>query len=101
MKKLLTSIFILFVATSVAQTPNKVDTVNFCFIKYKVPAGCTADSNSKVKCDNYTLTWIYLMPQMLQAMPDQVVNQMAGKLNKFKKEKITCYLLDNQAKAYK
>ena len=39
--------------------------------------------------------------QMLQVMPDQFVNQMAGQMKKFKKEPITCYLLDKEVKGYK
>ena len=34
-------------------------------------------------------------------MPDQIINQMAGQMKKFKKEPVTCYLLDNQVKGYK
>jgi hypothetical protein len=102
MKKQLSAfLFILFAATSFAQTSNNVDTVRFCFIKYKVPAGCTAESRSQVKCDNYSISWIDLTPEILKTMPDQVVNQMAGQFKKFKKEAITCYLLDNPVKGYK
>ena len=34
-------------------------------------------------------------------MPDQMINQMAGQLKKFRKEPVTCYLLDNPVKGYK
>ena len=37
--------------------------------------------------------------QMLQVMPDQFVNQMAGQMKKFKKESITC--LTKKLKAIK
>ena len=39
--------------------------------------------------------------QMLQSMPDQFVNQMSGQMKKFKKEPITCYMLDKEVKGYK
>src|SRR5450432_236854 len=99
--QLSTFLFILFAATSIAQTSTNADTVRFCFIKYKVPAGCTAESRSQVKCDNYSMSWIDMTPEILKTMPDQVVNQMAGQFKKFKKEAITCYLLDNPVKGYK
>jgi hypothetical protein len=101
MKQFLTSIFILFAAAAIGQTSKKIDTLSFCYIKYKLPAGCTAESEYQVKCDDYSMTWLYMTPQMLQSMPDQVVNQMAGQMKKIKKEAITCYLLDNQVKGYK
>jgi hypothetical protein len=101
MKQFLTCLIILSAATAGAQTPIKTDTVSFCFIKYKVPARCTAESKYQVKCDDYSMTWIYMTPQMLQSMPDQVVSQMAGQMKKFKKEAISCYLLDNPVKGYR
>ena len=63
----------------------KGDTISFCFIKYKIPAGCTASSEYQLKCDDYSMTWIYLTPQSFQTMPDQIINQMAGQVKKFKK----------------
>jgi hypothetical protein len=87
--------------SSPAQTPATGDTVSFCFIKYKMPAECKAASEFQVKCDDYSITWIYLTPQTLQTMPDQILDQMAGQMKKFKKEPVTCYLLDNQVKGYK
>jgi hypothetical protein len=87
--------------SSVAQTPGKEDTISFCFIKYKMPAGCKATSEYQVKCDDYSMSWIYLTPQNFQTMPDQIMKQMAGQMKKFKKEPVTCYLFDNQVKGYR
>jgi hypothetical protein len=101
MKQLLIISFLFIAATSVAQTPGKGDTINFCFIKYKIPAGCKATSEYQVKCDDYTMNWIYLTPQNAQSMPDETIKQMAGQMRKFKKEPVTCYLLNNQVKGYK
>jgi hypothetical protein len=75
--------------------------LTFCFNKYKVPNGCTAESEYQIKGDNYSMVWLYMTEQMLQSMPDQFVNQMAGQMKKFKKETITCYLLDEEVKSYK
>jgi len=100
MKPFLLILFFFVAANAVGQT-NKRDTVTFCYIKYPVPAGCTAEPNSSVKCDGWKLSWIYLNDEMLKTVPDQLVNQMAGQLKKFRKEDITCYLLFNPAKGYK
>jgi hypothetical protein len=101
MKSFLILSFLFIAANSFAQTPGKGDTVSFCFIKYKIPAGCKATSENQVTCDDYTMTWTYLTPQTFQTMPDQIINQMAGQVKKFKKEPVTCYLFDNQVKGYK
>jgi hypothetical protein len=91
---------ILIASSAVCQT-NKTDTVTFCYIKYLVPAGCEAKPNSSVQCDGWKLSWIYLSVEMLQTVPDQLINQMAGQLQKFKKESISCYLLGSPAKGYR
>ncbi len=100
MKSFLFILFLVVAANAVGQT-DKRDTVTFCYIKYPVPAGCTSEPNSSVKCDGWKLSWIYLSAEMLQTVPEQLVNQMAGQLKKFKKEAITCYLLYNPAKGYR
>jgi hypothetical protein len=93
---------LLFIAAgSFAQTPRNGDTISFCFIKYKIPTGCKATSEYRVKCDDYIMNWVYLTSQNVQTMPDQIINQMAGQMKKFKKEAVTCYLLDNPVKGYK
>jgi hypothetical protein len=101
MKQFLIISFLIITANSFAQNPGKEDTISFCFIKYKIPAGCKASSEYQVTCNDYSMTWIYLTPQTFQTMPDQIINQMAGQMKKFKKEPVTCYLLDNQVKGYK
>jgi hypothetical protein len=101
MKQFLIFPFLFIVISSSAQTPVNGDTISFCFIKYKIPAGCKAASEYQVKCDDYSMTWIYLTPQTFQTVPDQMINQMAGQMKKFKKEPVTCYLLGNPVKGYK
>lgn len=92
---------LLLTTTAFGQTSTKVDSLSFCFNKYKVPKGCIAESKYQVKCDNYSMDWLYMNKQMLQYMPDQFINQLAGQMKKFKKEPITCYLLDKEVKGYK
>ncbi len=101
MKQFLFFSFLFITANAFAQNSGKGDTISFCFIKYKIPAGCKASSEYQVTCNDYSMTWIYLTPQTFQTMPDQIINQMAGQMKKFKKEPVTCYLLDNQVKGYK
>ena len=93
MRQFLTVLLVFFSATLFGQTTNQIDSVTFCFNKYKVPTGCTAQSEYQVQCDNYSIVWLYMNEQMLQSMPDQFVNQMAGQMKKFKKDNGTGYQL--------
>lgn len=101
MKQFLFFSLLFITAGSNAQTPDKGDTISFCFIKYKIPAGCKATSEYQVKCADYSMSWTYLTSQTLQTIPDQIINQLAAQTKKFKKEPVTCYLLGNQAKGYR
>jgi hypothetical protein len=101
MKKFLLFAIIFIVADSYGQTPVKNDTISFCFVKFKIPAGCKAASEFQVACNDYSMSWIYLTRQSLQTTPDQMISQMSGQLKKFRKEAITCYLFDNEVKGYK
>jgi hypothetical protein len=101
MKQLLIFSLFFIAANSYAQTPDTRDTISFCFMKYKIPGGCTLASEFQVKCTDYAMTWIYLTPQSIQTMPDQIISQLATQTKKFKKEPVTCYLLGNQVKGYK
>jgi len=100
MKPFLFILSFLITTIAVGQT-NKTDTITFCYIKYPVPAGCTAEPNSRVQCDEWKLSWIYLSVEMLRTVPDQLITQMAGQLQKFKKEVISCYLLGSPANGYR
>ena len=101
MKSIFTSAFILLAASAMAQSVSKSDTVKFCYIKYALPGGCSAISESQVKCDDYAMAWIYLSYPMLQSVPVQTIDNMSHQFKKFKKEAITCYLLDAPVKGYK
>jgi hypothetical protein len=101
MKSIFTSILLLLAAGTIAQTSAKSDTVKFCYIRYALPAGCTSTSESQVKCDDYSMSWIYLSYSQLQSVPGQTIDNLSQQLKKFKKEAITCYLLDARVKGYK
>jgi len=100
MRYLFTFLLILFTTFSFGQT-NNVDSLTFCSVKYKVPTGCSAESEYQVMCNKYSIVWLYMNEQMLNFMPDQFISQMAGQMKISKKEPISCYLLDNDAKGYK
>ena len=90
-----------FFSTAVlAQETNGPDSLSFCFKQFKVPEGCSAQSEYQVSCDNYSMVWLYLTESMLGIVPDQFVGQMTAQVKVLKKEPITCYLLDNEAKGY-
>jgi len=55
---LLTLTFLLLSYNSFAQSAKKVDSVEFCGIKYPGPTGCQTFDNM-IKCDSYVLSWFY------------------------------------------
>ena len=77
------------------------DSVTFCKKRLKVPTGCSAESEYQVKCDHYSMTWLYMTAEMMQTMPDQFINKLASRLKGFRKEPVTCFLLGSEAKGYK
>jgi len=101
MKHIFIALFILAGTTSFGQISTKIDSLTYCSTKYTVPTGCTAESEYQVKCDSYSIVWLYMNNEMLQFVPDQFVNQMSGQMKKFKQEPITCFLLDKEVKGYK
>ena len=95
------ALLLIISTSSFGQDTKQIDSLTFCSNKYKVPVNCTAESEYQIQCKDYSMMWLYMNGQMLQFMPDQFVNQMEGQLKKFKKQSITCYLLDTQVKGYK
>ena len=101
MKQLLTIILFTTTIAAYGQSSKQIDSLNFCNKKYKAPTGCTIESEYQVKCDNYSIQWLYMTNEMIKTMPDQFVSQLAGQMKKFKKESITPYLLEQEVKGYK
>lgn len=101
MKQLLTILLFTTTIAAYGQSSKQIDSLNFCNKKYKAPTGCTTESEYQVKCDNYSIQWLYMTNEMLKTMPDQFVSQLAGQMKKFKKESITPYLLEQEVKGYK
>jgi hypothetical protein len=102
MKHLFTILFFLTVSTAFAQEQKQIDSLSFCSIKYKVPTDSKAESEYQVRGSNYSMQWLYMNQQMLDAnVPEQFISQMEGQMKKFKKEHISVFLLDKEVKGYK
>ncbi len=101
MKQTFTILFFLTVLTAFGQANQQVDKLNFCKQELDVPSSCYAESQYQLQCEDYSIQWLYMNDEMLQVMPEQFVAQLSGQMKKFKKEPITCYLLDSEAKGYK
>jgi hypothetical protein len=107
MKQLLLLIFLFTSVTAFAKTSEQldstkqVDSLTFCWYKYKVPAGCAAQSEYQLKCDNYSIAWIYLNKEMLATAPEMFYNQLTGQFKSVTRDSIACYLRNVEAKCYK
>ena len=101
MKQILTILFLTVAVISYGQTAKQIDSLSFCHNKYKAPAGCKTESEYQLQCNDYSIQWLYMNDEMLKTMPDQFVSQLAGQMQKFKKESITPLLLDKEVKGYK
>lgn len=108
MRKFLTGFLFIFPAITFAQVTTQNDSITFCSKNFKVPGGCSTQKNS-IKCDNFGMTWSYMDEvnakdlsdkQKLQFSEDSFM-KFCDMLKKFKRKRITCYLLDNKVKGYK
>jgi hypothetical protein len=99
------SILLLLFSTTIFGQTN--DSITFCSQNFKVPTGCSTEKN-KIKRDDFMLSWTYMSDvtrgnsdeEKLKGMEDAYL-QMGSWLEKFKKKRITCYLLDKEVKGYK
>jgi len=100
MKSFLTILAIFFSAVVFAQTNLQEPSVIFCTYKCKVPEGSTTTSENKIRGNNYSMDWNYVSEEKLKGIENEYI-AMASMLGKFKKKRITCYLLDKQVEGYK
>lgn len=78
-----------------------MDSLNFCSYKYKVPAGCNAESEYQISCNDYSMVWLYMNNDMLKAgVPEQFINSLKNQKD-FKKAPFEVYLLKQKVKGYK
>ena len=109
MQKFLTGFLLIFPAITFAQLTTHNDSITFCSKNFKVPDGYSTKKNS-IKCGNFEMTWSYMDEinakglsdkQKLQHSEDSFMKFCDMMLKKFKRKRITCYLLDNKVKGYK
>lgn len=100
MKTCVTFLFLSIASIVFSQEQEEVFTL--CGIELSVPIGCVADQHSQVQCEDYTLTWLYMTPEMFeQELPEHFIKQMGEQLNNFKLAPITASMFDQPATAYK
>lgn len=75
-------------------------TISFCGETFDVPEGCQSLSKFELQCDDYNMLWLYLNKDIMKDMPNMMAEESAREKG-YKKEKISCTILDQKAKAYK
>lgn len=108
MRQLFTGFLFIFSITTYAQTVKQNDNITFCSSSFKVPDGCTTQKTS-IKCDNFEMTWTYMDEVNLKGVSDKQklkisessFMEFCNMLGKFRRKRITCYLLDTKVKGYK
>ncbi len=101
MKYLPLFVFLFFMNPLFAQKEKLLDSVSFCHIKYAVPSGCMAEHEYMVRCNDYTMTWLYMTEEMMSTMPDNAIKQLQKKMLDFKKEPIACNILGTTSRGYR
>ena len=89
---------ILFVGISTAW--GQVQSLHFCGERIPVPAGCQADSDYELLCDDFSIQWMYLEEDMLTFVPQQYVNQLDDRLKKFRKRNVKLVSLGKEIDGY-
>ena len=108
MRQFLIGFLFFFSATTYGQATTQNDSITFCSHNFKIPTGCTTEKN-KIKCANYEMDWTYMADVKLNGVSDKeklkgMENsfiELGNMLEKFKKKRITCYLLDKEVKGFK
>jgi hypothetical protein len=101
MKCILSFFLWLFVLDSVSgQEMSKTDSLDFCGQKIAVPSSCSTESPFSLKCEEYSIAWAYLYPQMLPSVPDKTMETLQAKKKDFKKTNIYCYLGKDKVRGY-
>lgn len=68
--------------------------------KLEVPAGCTIESELKVRCDDYEVGWLYGDKQKVQGLQDSFL-ELSEMFGKSQKKRFDFYLFDKKVKGYK
>lgn len=100
MKQFMILIIVFFSGSLLAQEANFSSEVNYCGKKLTVPEGCSATSEFEVSCDDFSMQWMYLEPDMLTFAPQQYMSQLDDKLKRFKKKPINLVSGGEEIEAY-
>lgn len=94
--------FILFMCSTIVwgQEKKEVKFLHFCGEKISVPLECQAGSDYELTCEDFSLQWMYLEPDMLSFAPQQYINQMDERLKKFRKRGIKLMSLGKEIDGY-
>ena len=100
MKHFVILIFIFVSCGLFAQDAKLLSKVNYCGEELAVPEGCSATSEFEITCDDFSIQWMYLEPDMLTFAPQQYMNQLDDKLKRFKKKPINLLSRGQKIEAY-
>ena len=100
MKCFMILILVFFFRSLIAQDAAQLEEVSYCGERLVVPEGCTALSEFEINCDNFSMQWMYLEPDMLTFAPQQYMGQLDEKLKRFKKKPINVVSRGEEIKAY-
>src|SRR4051812_327921 len=112
MKAMLIILLLRFATTAWAQDglqhPQRIDSISFCSIKFKVPKECETQYNAPnyivsegnnttlIKCGNISLQWVYPDKDSLEVKGERMVAK-----NELKNNQIKPYVLDKEVKGFK
>jgi len=97
MKKLVTAAALLISTLSFGQTTP--DTITIASHKLAISADCTIEGETKIRCEGYSLAWIYGDKQTVKGLQNALL-EMGGMLTNFKKKRVDFYLFDRKCKGY-
>ena len=108
MRQFLAGLLFFFSITTYGQDTTQSDSITFCSDNFKVPKTCTTEKN-KIKGDDFEMDWIYMNEVNVKGESEEAKLKgmessfiaLGNMLEKFKKKRITCYLLDKEVKGYK
>lgn len=106
MPRLLTLFFFItsFYAAGQARPGFSFKELDFIGRKVAVPAGCTARSDSELKCDTYEMKWLYFPAgsgQKLEVLVNDIMDDQARTQASYEEEPIKCTLRDKPAKGFR
>ncbi|QOI96396.1 MAG: hypothetical protein HRU69_02385 [Flammeovirgaceae bacterium] len=90
----------VFIAFLLVAYFSRITSVTICGNRFNVPADCSAQSPTYLKCENYDLSWLHVDDNT----HDYIVQDLLLKREKekrYKKTEIRCLLLNTESKGFK